>query len=222
MTKSKAGSKRAAEIKLTGFETMPNDWFAKQNRRKKLGERRAKLRALREDVVIHPCDVRPGDIIEIRKVRPRKRRDRQPCKWCVQYDDSGNGYMILAQEGYYYKDWADKYKKFYDEHGFPMLDAFNLAFGFAKFVLPSLKVLMNLETKGVPDEICNKYPEDDPDNGALQEWEQIMQDIYDGLSIYAETDEGKQLEEKLGEDAALALRQKGLELFQKYLYELWI
>ena len=49
-----------------------------------------------------------------------------------------------------------------------------------------------------------------------------MQDIYDGLSIYAETGEGKQLEEKLGEHAALDLRQKGLKLFQKYLYELWI
>ena len=56
----------------------------------------------------------------------------------------------------------------------------------------------------------------------MHEWEQIMQDIYDGLSIYAETDEGKHLKEKLGEDAALALRQKGLKLFQKYLYELWI
>ena len=51
---------------------------------------------------------------------------------------------------------------------------------------------------------------------------QVMQDIYDGLSLYAETDEGKQLKEKLGEDAALALREKGLKLFQKYLYELWI
>ena len=85
-----------------------------------------------------------------------------------------------------------------------------------------MKVLMDMETKGVPDEICNKYPEDDPDNGALHEWEQVMQDIYDGLSLYAETDEGKQLKEKLGEDAALKLRQKGLKLFQKYLYELWI
>lgn len=222
MTKSKVAKKRAVETKLTGFETMPDDWFEKQNKRRKLGERRAKLRELHEDVVIHPCDVRPGDVIEIRKIHPRKRRDRRHCKWRVQYDDSGNGYMVLAQEGNYHKAWADKYKNFYDEHGFPMLDAFNLAYGFAKFVLPSLKVLMDMETKGVPDEICDKYPEDDPGNGALHEWEQIMQDIYDGLSIYAETNEGKQLEEKMGEHAALDLRQKGLKLFQKYLYDLWI
>lgn len=85
-----------------------NDWPTKEEKRRKLGERRARLRALREDVVIHPSDVRPGDVIEIRKVRPRKRRDRSACKWRVQYDDSGNGYMILAQEGNYYKEWADK------------------------------------------------------------------------------------------------------------------
>lgn len=194
----------------------------KLKNRRKLGERRARLRALREDVVIHPGDVKPGDVIEIRKVRPRKRRDRCACKWRVQYDDSGNGYMVLAQEGSYDKKWAGKYKQFYDEHGFPMLDAFNLACGFAKFVLPSLKVLMNLKVKGLPDEICDKYPENDPDNGALHEWEEIMQDIYDGLSIYAETDEGKLLEEKLGKQAARALMLKGMKLFQKYLYELWI
>ncbi len=49
-----------------------------------------------------------------------------------------------------------------------------------------------------------------------------MQDIYDGLCIYVENDEGKQLEEQLGEKEALELRQRGLALFQKYLYELWI
>ena len=83
-------------------------------------------------------------------------------------------------------------------------------------------MLKDLPTKGIPDEIYDKYPEDDPDDGALHEWEQIMQDIYDGLSIYVENDEGKQLEEKLGEKEALELRQRGLDLFQKYLYELWI
>ena len=222
MTKSKAGKKRAVEMKQTGFETLTEDFLVKQRKRRSLGKRRAKLRALREDVVIHPSNVKPGDIIEIRKVRPKKRRERFACKWRVHYDDSGNGYMILTQEGNYHKECADKYKKFYDENGFPMLDAFHLAYGFIKFVLPSLKVLMNMSTKGIPDEICAKYPEDDPDDCALHEWEQIMQDIYDGLSIYAGTEEGKQLEEKLGEKAATQLRQKGLELFQKYLYELWI
>ncbi len=130
-------------------------------KRRKLGERRARLRAMHEDVVVHPSDVRLGEIIEIRKVRPRKRRDRQARKWCVQYDDSGNGYMILTQDGNYHKKCADKYKKFYDEHGFPIVDAFDLARGFARFVLPSLKALMDLPVKGVPDEICDKYPEDD-------------------------------------------------------------
>ena len=222
MTKSKAGKKRAAEMKLTGFETWTEDFLEKQRKRRRLGERRAKLRALREDVVMHPCDVKPGDIIEIRKIHPRKRRDRHPNKWRVQYDDSGNGYMILTQEGNYYKDCAEKHKKFYDEHGFPITDAYCLSYGLAKFVLPSLKVLMDMNVKGIPDEICAKYPEDDPNKDALHEWEQIMRDIYDGLSIYANTGEGKQLEEKLGEQASLQLRRKGLELFQKYLYELWI
>ena len=221
MTKYKIETNRCLELKQTSYCDMDINW-EKLKKRRKLGERRARLRALREDVVIHPSDVRPGDIIEIRKVRPRKRRDRRPNKWRVHYDDSGNGFMILTQEGNYYKKWADKYKQFYDEHGFPMLDSFNLAYGFAKFVLPSLKVLMDFPTKGIPDEICNKYPEDDPNDDVLHEWEQVMQDIYDGLCIYVENDEGKQLEEKLGEKEALQLRQKGLDLFQKYLYELWI
>ena len=119
MTKYKIETNRCLELKQTSYCDMDTNW-EKLKKRRKLGERRARLRALREDVVIHPSDVRPGDIIEIRKVRPRKRRDRRPNKWRVQYDDSGNGFMILTQEGNYYKEWADKYKQFYDEHGFPI------------------------------------------------------------------------------------------------------
>ena len=107
MTKSKIEKKRSVELKLTGVCHKGKDRMARIAKRRKLGERRAWLRALREDIVIHPGDVKPGDVIEIRKVRPRKRRDRCACKWRVHYDDSGNGYMILAQEGNYYKECCD-------------------------------------------------------------------------------------------------------------------
>ena len=51
--------------------------------------------------------------------------------------------------------------------------------------------------------------------GEVYEWEQVMQDIYEGLKDYAKTEEGKQLKEILGEKVASHLRKKGLELFQK-------
>jgi len=44
---------------------MGKDRMERSAKRRKLGERRAWLRALCEDVVIHPGDVKPGEVIEI-------------------------------------------------------------------------------------------------------------------------------------------------------------
>ena len=65
MTKSKIEKKRSVELKLTGACQIGKSRMARIAKRRKLGERRAWLRALREDVVIHPGDVKPGDVIEI-------------------------------------------------------------------------------------------------------------------------------------------------------------
>lgn len=65
MTKSKIENKCSVELKLTGACQIGKRRMARIAKRRKLGERRAWLRALREDVVIHPGDVKPGDVIEI-------------------------------------------------------------------------------------------------------------------------------------------------------------
>ena len=219
MTKSKAKKKRAVEMKQTGFETLPGDWYQKHKKRRQLGERRARLRALREDVVIHPTDVKPGEIIEFRKVRPKKRRDRYPCKWRVHYDDSGNGYMILTQESYYNKKWADKNTKFYTEHGFSIKEVWNLSSALVEFLLPRLKVFIEIKRHSVPDSVCKQFPDDI--DAAAEEWERILKDIYIALCMYHYDDEGMKMQHEMGNEAAHEAILKGMDLLQKYLFDLW-
>lgn len=77
------------------------------------------LRSLRQDVAIELTDLHPGDVIEIRKARPKKRRDRALHKWRIGYHDLESGYVELLQEGKYSRKYAEKIKYLWRGMDFP-------------------------------------------------------------------------------------------------------
>lgn len=220
MTKSKREKIRNAEFVKTGSASYAPRKYSllDDDNERRMSEKIRKLYALRKNTVIQPQDVRPGDIIQIKKVRPKKRRSRIGTKWRVQYDDSSNGYVILTQVGWYNEKYAKKNKAYMDEHGFPILEIWNLSYGFAEYLIPRLKAYIELKRYTVPSELSDKYGGAD---NASDVWNAILMDIYQALCLYVQNKEGEELRTKLGYEASRKLEDKGLKLFQEYLYDIW-
>lgn len=188
--------------------------------KKNLNLRKARARIMRPDVVTSADQVKAGDILEFRLVRPKKRKERMQLNWKVVFADDEAKYLMIA-----------------DSFGIKAGDNLGLndsAFAngkgeaihrtcdfksFAKFLLPRLEAFIKLHSDYIPEAIVAKYPGDSGQAAAV--WNRVLLDIYQGIGLYYGNTNGLRLRMEPKADAAKKVVARSLELFKNYFFELY-
>lgn len=202
-------------------------------------ERNRMLEHCHKNRILWPGNIKEGDTVYIMRARAKRRRRKKYGGqfWKVKYYDSGNGFIQLANIDEFDKEGAEKNVAFLRSHNFNITDVWNLETAFTLFFLPRLKVFIESTRYGVPGNIYHQYIDkgytsEEADKLASEEWENILKRMYEGLVLYAETDEAESIRKRIIKERGLTNQQQlwdiehemerdAQDLFGKHFFSLW-
>ena len=240
MTKSRREKKRYQEGKRLGY--ISADYLLADADKGFLADGydwHQMLEHCHKNKILWPGHIKEGDTVYLMRARPKKMR-RKKYKgqfWKVQYLDSGNGFIQLANQDNFDKEGAEENAAFLRSHNFKITEIWNLDTAFTLFFLPRLKVFIESTRYGVPGNLYHQYLDtghtsDEADKLAGKEWQNILIRMYEGLTLMVEGPDAEAIRARLKKENELTtqkqlwdienkMEQDAQELFSKWFFNLW-
>ncbi len=189
--------------------------------------------------ILWPGNINTGDTVYIMRARPKKRKRKKYAGqfWKIQYYDQGNGFIQLTNTDGFDKEGAEENAAFLRSHTFPITDVWNLDTAFTLFFLPRLKVFIESTRYGIPGNIYHQYIEngytpEEANKAAEKEWEDILQRMYEGLTLLVEGPDAESIRKRLKKEYHLTNQEQlweierkmqadAQDLFSKHFFSLW-
>ena len=200
-------------------------------------EKNRMLEHCHKNKILWPGNIKEGDTVYLMRARAKKRRRKKYDGqfWKVQYHDSGNGFIQLANIDKFDREGAEENAAFLRSHTFPITDVWNLDTAFTLFFLPRLKVFIESTRYGIPGNIYHQYLDkgytsEEASKAAEKEWEDILKRMYEGLTLLTEGPDAESIRKRLRKDASdqnqlwkteREMEADAQDLFSKYFFELW-
>ena len=200
-------------------------------------EKNRMLEHCHKNKILWPGNIKEGDTVYLMRARAKKRRRKKYDGqfWKVQYHDSGNGFIQLANIDKFDREGAEENAAFLRSHTFPITDVWNLETTFTLFFLPRLKVVIESTRYGIPGNIYHQYLDkgytsEEASKAAEKEWEDILKRMYEGLTLLVEGPDAESIRKRLRKDASdqnqlwkieREMEADAQDLFSKYFFALW-